>query len=324
MYKDTVTLSSIIKEVYQQKKLIDTDIIFDEDFEKNTKKKLKGIAKGLGIKVENYRVDKNNYKIPKIIADILTIYLTEDSKKGSFISKINNKNFDKITKEEKVEFLNKVVDNLKEKYKNNENYSEVLDSLVEVKYTIINQINFSHGGLELIDEIKKEITDKIDVCFKEFTDIKPDDGLIRVNDRVYIDEIESSKDINIDDLKFGDMNIDLLSNDDKIVFIRHLREMIFQSIEEWNKLRKIANEIKHCKIDEAIECCDDDSEKEFDEDESIEGINLLRISIQEYKKDIIKEYKEKLENTYKNTETASNEEMGQILEDIEKELTSKK
>lgn len=324
MYKDTVTLSSIIKEVYQQKKLIYEDIIFDEDFEKNTKKKLKGIAKGLGIKIENYRVDKNNYKIPKIIADILTIYLTEDSKKGSFISKINNKNFDKITKEEKVEFLNKVVDNLKKKYKNDENYSEVLDSLLEVKWTIINQINFSHGGVELIDEIKKDITDKIDVCFKEFTHIKPDDGIIRVNDRIYIDKIESSKRINIDDLKFSDMNIDLLSNDDKIVFVRYLKEMIFQSIEEWNKLRKIANEIKHCKIDEAVECCDDSSEKQFDEYESIEGINLLSISIQEYKKEIIKEYEEKLENTYKKKEIISNEEIGQILEDIKKELYAKK
>ena len=119
------------------------------------------------------------------------------------------------------------------------------------------------------------------------------------------------------------MNIDLLSNDDKIVFVRYLKEMIFQSIEEWNKLRKIANEIKHCKIDEAVECCDDSSEKQFDEYESIEGINLLSISIQEYKKEIIKEYEEKLENIYKKKEIISNEEIGQILEDIKKELYAK-
>lgn len=304
MYKDTVTLISIIKEVYEQKKSIDKYIVFDKDFEKNTKKKLNGIAEGLGINIKNYMVGKNNYKIPKIVADILVVYLTEESKKGSFISKINNKDYEKITKKEKVEFLDKIVEDLKEKYKNEENYSEILNSILEIKYVIMNEINFSHGGLELIDEIKKEMIYKIDECFKEFTDIKPDDGLIKVNDRIYLDKEEVKKDINIKNLKYNDMNIDLLSNHDKLVFIKYLKEMIFQSIEEWNELRIIANDIKHSKIDDVIEDCNNYFEKTCNDEEIIEGRNLLRMSIDEYKKELIDTYKKEklIENDIKYSE----------------------
>ena len=305
MYKDTITLAQLLREVYDDTDLGKSGVNMSKTTKDNMIEKLRAIGKSLGIDVEKYRI-KNRYKIPRLIADILQIYLTVDSSKGSFISKINTKQYEKITKEEKIEFLNKVIITLEDKYKNDENYINIQHDIEHIKNTVMLEIEFSHGEREVIEDIKREITDKIDLCFREYTDIKPDDGLIRVNDDIYTKNIKFKK-ITSDEKG----RLDVLSQYDKIIFIRHLKERIDQSIEEWKELISLANEIKNDEIDNIVE---------FDEDVQnnkliIEGRELLRKSIDEYKKEAIQKYK--------NKKIEYNKDMEQILKDIKKEIDSK-
>ncbi|HBF6521675.1 TPA: hypothetical protein KRL75_004058 [Clostridioides difficile] len=305
MYKDTITLAQLAREVYANTDLGKAGVKMSKTTKDNIIEKLRAISNSLSIDIEKYHI-KNTYKIPRIIADILYIYLTVDSSKGSFISKINTKQYEKITKKEKIEFLDKVITTLENKYKDDENYINIQHDIEHIKNTVMFEIEFSHGEREVIEEIKREITDKIDLCFKEYTDIKPDDGLIRVNDEIYTKSIKFERIISDEKGR-----LDVLSEYDKIIFIRHLKERIDQSIEEWKELIRLANEIKNDEIDNIVE---------FDEYVQnnkiiIEGRELLRKSIDEYKKEAIQKYK--------NKKIEYNKDMEQILKDIKKEIDSK-
>lgn len=305
MYKDTITLAQLLREVYDDTDLGKSGVNMSKTTKDNMIEKLKAIGKSLGIDVEKYRI-KNRYKIPRIIADILQIYLTVDSSKGSFISKINTKQYEKITKEEKIEFLNKVIITLEDKYKNDENYTNIQHDIEHIKNTVMLEIEFSHGEREVIEDIKREITDKIDLCFREYTDIKPDDGLIRVNDEIYTKSIKFQK-ITSDEKG----RLDVLSEYDKMIFIRHLKERIDQSIEEWKELIRLANEIKNAEIDNIVEVDEDMNNEKF----VVEGRELLRRSIDEYKIESMQKYK--------NKKIEHDEDMEQILKDIKKEIDSR-
>ncbi|CEQ16307.1 MULTISPECIES: hypothetical protein [Peptostreptococcaceae] len=305
MYKDTITLAQLLREVYDDTDLGKSGVNMSKTTKDNMIEKLRAIGKSLGIDVEKYRI-KNRYKIPRIIADILQIYLTVDSSKGSFISKINTKQYEKITKEEKIEFLNKVIITLEDKYKNDENYTNIQPDIEHIKNTVMLEIEFSHGEREVIEDIKREITDKIDLCFREYTDIKPDDGLIRVNDEIYTKSIKFQK-ITSDEKG----RLDVLSEYDKMIFIRHLKERIDQSIEEWKELIRLANEIKNAEIDNIVEVDEDMNNEKF----VVEGRELLRRSIDEYKIESMQKYK--------NKKIEHDEDMEQILKDIKKEIDSR-
>ena len=305
MYKDTITLAQLLREVYDDTDLGKSGVNMSKTTKDNMIEKLRAIGKSLGIDVEKYRI-KNRYKIPRIIADILQIYLTVDSSKGSFISKINTKQYEKITKEEKIEFLNKVITTLENKYKDDENYINIQHDIEHIKNTVMFEIEFSHGEREVIEEIKREITDKIDLCFREYTDIKPDDGLIRVNDEIYTKSIKFQK-ITSDEKG----RLDVLSEYDKMIFIRHLKERIDQSIEEWKELIRLANEIKNAEIDNIVEVDEDMNNEKF----VVEGRELLRRSIDEYKIESMQKYK--------NKKIEHDEDMEQILKDIKKEIDSR-
>lgn len=305
MYKDTITLAQLLREVYDDTDLGKSGVNMSKTTKDNMIEKLKAIGKSLGIDVEKYRI-KNRYKIPRIIADILQIYLTVDSSKGSFISKINTKQYEKITKEEKIEFLSKVIITLEDKYKNDENYKNIQHDIQHIKNTVMLEIEFSHGEREVIEDIKREITDKIDLCFREYTDIKPDDGLIRVNDEIYTKSIKFQK-ITSDEKG----RLDVLSEYDKMIFIRHLKERIDQSIEEWKELIRLANEIKNAEIDNIVEVDEDMNNEKF----VVEGRELLRRSIDEYKIESMQKYK--------NKKIEHDEDMEQILKDIKKEIDSR-
>ena len=305
MYKDTITLAQLAREVYANTDLGKAGVKMSKTTKDNIIEKLRAISNSLSIDIEKYHI-KNTYKIPRIIADILYIYLTVDSSKGSFISKINTKQYEKITKKEKIEFLDKVITTLENKYKDDENYINIQHDIEHIKNTVMFEIEFSHGEREVIEDIKREITDKIDLCFKEYTDIKPDDGLIRVNDEIYTKSIKFERIISDEKGR-----LDVLSEYDKIIFIRHLKERIDQSIEEWKELIRLANEIKNAEIDNIVEVDEDMNNEKF----VVEGRELLRRSIDEYKIESMQKYK--------NKKIEHDEDMEQILKDIKKEIDSR-
>ena len=201
---------------------------------------------------------------------------------------------------------NKVIITLEDKYKNDENYTNIQPDIEHIKNTVMLEIEFSHGEREVIEDIKREITDKIDLCFREYTDIKPDDGLIRVNDEIYTKSIKFQK-ITSDEKG----RLDVLSEYDKMIFIRHLKERIDQSIEEWKELIRLANEIKNAEIDNIVEVDEDMNNEKF----VVEGRELLRRSIDEYKIESMQKYK--------NKKIEHDEDMEQILKDIKKEIDSR-
>ena len=195
---------------------------------------------------------------------------------------------------------------MENKYKNDENYTNIQHDIEHIKNTVMLEIEFSHGEREVIEDIKREITDKIDLCFKEYTDIKPDDGLIRVNDEIYTKSIKFQKIISDEKGR-----LDVLSEYDKMIFIRHLKERIDQSIEEWKELIRLANEIKNAEIDNIVEVDEDMNNEKF----VVEGRELLRRSIDEYKIESMQKYK--------NKKIEHDEDMEQILKDIKKEIDSR-
>ena len=96
-----------------------------------------------------------------------------------------------------------------------------------------------------------------------------------------------------------------------MIFIRHLKERIDQSIEEWKELIRLANEIKNAEIDNIVEVDEDMNNEKF----VVEGRELLRRSIDEYKIESMQKYK--------NKKIEHDEDMEQILKDIKKEIDSR-
>lgn len=298
MYKQTITLSQLAKEVYDKTELGKSGVKMTKTSKDNIINKIKDITESLGIDIGKYYI-KNQYRIPRIIADILIVYATYDSKKGSIISKIKNNDYKLITKEEKINLLNAMIRNLNERA---ENIEDIKDDIEDIKNKIMFEIEFSHRELESIENMKKDVKDKIDECFKNFMDIGHDNGLIIVNDDIYNKNIEYEKNI-----PYENRTLDVLSEFDKVIFIRHLKEKIDDAIDEWKELTSIANELKNAEIDDMID---------YNTNSIIEGKSLLRKSIDEYKKKLI--------GQYENTKIEyNNEDMKKIIEDIKKDLDSR-
>jgi len=121
----TVSLNSIILEDYALKKGIPRSeiITYDDPYkswERDTTKKLKKMFPVL----EEYKNKDNRYNIPEIVADILRIILSQDSGKGSFVSKLKNSDYDKITYEEIKSQINTILDILIAKHKDYRQYLE--------------------------------------------------------------------------------------------------------------------------------------------------------------------------------------------------------
>lgn len=113
-----VNLNTILRDIYDERNKglnIRKDIYESnyENFKKDNIKKLKKISYAMGIDISNYKINKN-YEIPEIVGDVFKVYLTENSGKNTFISKIINKKFEDISYEEKKKFIRKVTKKLQE------------------------------------------------------------------------------------------------------------------------------------------------------------------------------------------------------------------
>lgn len=302
-----VKLSDILKEIYEEKNNgvnfgTNADLNFN-NFKKDYTKKLKKITKGLGIDISNYMDEKNGYKIPEIIADIFKLYLQEESSKGSFVSKIINNKMEKITVEEKKEFLKKTVNELK---KNNKYNNDELDNFY--KSNLID-IEYNDKVVKKISETKNRINKIIENELKKLTQISDIDGMIIVNDSIKkgVPSVEYNN-------REAYTSVDVLSYSDRLTFIEYLDDMINQTFEQWHRLIAIANEIKNAEIDDIVE---NDFNNEINKNEEvISRYRLLREAIKDYNSELKRKYTSNVnidENSLKEFEEMSIERKKQIM-----------
>ena len=103
-------LSEVFDKAYCEKNgvtKIDLDVDSYKNYKDTCKDKITSIFKNLNMDIEYFKIAPNKYQIPFNICDLMIQYLLEDSKKGSFVSKLKNNNLNKITTREKKEFLDK-------------------------------------------------------------------------------------------------------------------------------------------------------------------------------------------------------------------------
>lgn len=108
-------LSEVFEKAYCEKEgvtKIDLDVDSYKNYKDTSKEKIMSIFKNLNMDIEYFKIAPNKYQIPFNICDLMIQYLLEDSKKGSFVSKLKNNNLNKITTREKKEFLDKFFERL--------------------------------------------------------------------------------------------------------------------------------------------------------------------------------------------------------------------
>lgn len=201
-----VTRNSIISYVYKVKNNIEKIDYFNDkkykNFMKECIKDINSICESLDINIKLYKVKDNEYKIPYILGELIKVYLLQDSKKGSIISKLKQKKYSEITYEEKIQLNNSIIEKLKENNLDDES-EKIIKNLN--KYCIVKEK--LNEDLKQIAERTKLVTNNfIDEIINSISGYNKNDGFIKVNPSIRID--------------LGNIDDDLYSSDELIEKIR--------------------------------------------------------------------------------------------------------
>lgn len=316
MDQEIVTLRELLTELYKEKtkdeniEKKDSYIYFIRDYTK----KLKEIFSAMRIDIEQYRTRgrsdvKNNdsYDIPRVVAEVFKAYLNEESSKGSFISKLKNRNFFDITLKEKEEFIEKIVNRLKENYKNNPNKEKVYSEIENIRKRWISEAEYNEEIRSEIIKTKRFTNLMIEAGFMNVGGISELDGLVGVNDRIF-DRLEynnidlSEKMKHFDDSKIR-YRMDLAPND-RLELIKYFRHMMKDTLRNWKDIVDIACEIRDGDITES-------------NNEHMSSEELVKVSINDYKSEL----KRNLEP--KSIPEFDKDEMEKILKEIKQEMEDK-
>lgn len=281
-----VNLNTILRDIYYEKnKKVDFSKDSNENnyenFRKDNTKKLKKILSEMGVDILNYKIE-NNYEIPEFIGDIFKIYLTDDSAKNTFISKIINGKIKDISDEEKKNFIRRAIKILKETGKYDKDFLIDLELCMSIE--IINGVNLRND----IDFIIKNSSNLIKSRCERILELNEKIGFLIVNDRIYKNEVDGYKEReDFDTTSY----IDMLMYDDKRILLKYLYKMIEDTINNWELLVRIANEEKHVESDNQIQdMIDNNINYEIKLPSSQE---LLNKSIKAYNDRVIQEIKNK-------------------------------
>lgn len=307
----TITLNQILKELYAKKIKISTSEVEVKDspyktFASENTLKLKDIFKGLKFDIENYKNEKGTYDIPIVVAEVFKIYLTEESAKGSFISKIKGKKFLEITLDEKKDFINKVNKKLRERF---EGYPNAENEINDIYERWIEEAEYNEKVKDKIVEIGSISNFLIESAIINVGSISEIDGLVSVNN-YKADNIEEEEAVDyfkkISQVKVP-YNI-RLSEGDRLELIDYLTTSISESIKDWKRIVNIACEIREENI----------SEYGMDSINFINSNELIKMSIKEYEERI------KANMEWKHIPRHTKEEVEEILKSIKLEIESKK
>ncbi|MDR3596446.1 hypothetical protein [Clostridium sp.] len=278
--KDYVSLNSIISYLYREKKKINNIDYQDtkyRNFVKEYKLKIKELCEALDIDLQLYKEDDELYNIPYILGEILKIYLKQDGKKGSIISNIKNKNFEKITYEEKIKFIDKFAEELKDQLNDNE-----IISVVEwLKNNLKVKGKFNEDIKELAEGTKIVVNNFIDALVAKITGVKETDGVAFFNQYRMIDLEKIDEKISVEELveklKYNKIpHKETLTFDDKEVLVDYLKYWIINNMSDFLHIVNAFSELR-----------EEDSSEHSQKDYKDSG-ELLKESINDYK-DMIKE-----------------------------------
>ncbi len=208
------TMNDIVLEAYCEKYNMNPDEINSDsekeaykNYKDSSREKLDMISKNLDIDIEEFKKNSNKYKIPFNVAEVIIQYLVEDSKKGSFISKIKNNKLDKVTTNEKREFVNRAFDRTLKSCRNEEDESYV--EILRNDYLKIIEI------LEKADKKKEDLINfskkSIDENIKNIYAINDKDGIVKFATTKAKKEIEKIKYENILTAEDSDLLVDAYS-----------------------------------------------------------------------------------------------------------------
>lgn len=278
----TVALNEILMELYAQRENIEINKIETKfspykDFAKDTTKKLKDILKALKCDIEQFKNDKNRYDIPVVVAEILKIYLSEDSGKGSYISKIKRNKFFEITLEEKINFINKVVEKLRDKYKEDSNKEKVFKEIDDLEKSWIGEAEYSEEVKDEVIETESIINMIMEACMFKVGSISELDGLVTVDSGKSVDysDEEILEILNSDNMTKLPYRM-TLKYDDRLELLKYFKVFLINNIKEWKKIVDIASELRQSNIDDVA----------INKSELILSDKLLESAIKEYKEEI--------------------------------------
>lgn len=309
-----VALNEILMELYAQRENIEIDEIETKvspykDFAKDTTKKLKEILKALKCDIEQFKNDNNRYDIPVVVAEILKIYLSEDSGKGSYISKIKRKKFFEIEFEEKINFIKKVAEQLREKYAEDSNKEKVFKEIDDLEKIWIGEAKYSEVVKDEVIETESIVNMIMEACMFKVASISELDGLVTVDNGNSADysEEEILEIINSED------RVELpysakLSYQDRLELLKYFKVFLINNIKEWKKIVDIASELRQYNV----------------EDDAINKSGL--ISSDELLKSAINEYEEEIKDTMKPIDIPKHtpEEFCKILNELGYKKKNKK
>lgn len=245
-----VALNEILMELYAKRENIEIDEIETKvspykDFAKDITKKLKEILKALKCDIEQFKNDNNRYDIPVVVAEILKIYLSEDSGKGSYISKIKRKKFFEIEFEEKINFIKKVAEQLREKYAEDSNKEKVFKEIDDLEKIWIGEAKYSEVVKDEVIETESIVNMIMEACMFKVASISELDGLVTVDNGNSADysEEEILEIINSED------RVELpysakLSYQDRLELLKYFKVFLINNIKEWKKIVDIASELR--------------------------------------------------------------------------------
>lgn len=309
-----VALNEILMELYAKRENIEIDEIETKvspykDFAKDTTKKLKEILKALKCDIEQFKNDNNRYDIPVVVAEILKIYLSEDSGKGSYISKIKRKKFFEIEFEEKINFIKKVAEQLREKYAEDSNKEKVFKEIDDLEKIWIGEAQYSEVVKDEVIETESIVNMIMEACMFKVASISELDGLVTVDNGNSADysEEEILEIINSED------RVELpysakLSYQDRLELLKYFKVFLINNIKEWKKIVDIASELRQYNV----------------EDDAINKSGL--ISSDELLKSAINEYEEEIKDTMKPIDIPKHtpEEFCKILNELGYKKKNKK
>lgn len=251
-----IPLNDIIMDIYEEingenLKVIDKKDEIYENFPKDTKKKLRRIFSVIDSDINQFKNNNNRYDLPIIIAEIVKVYLSTDSKKGSLISKIKNNKLDKITLEEKIDFIQKIEDVIDIKYKDILSDNIIYDELKLLIEKWKEEAKFNWIVKKKTKEIQVDLNLLIDKEIEKVSSIDELDGIITIENPIYDNiKYESFTEYSLDKVDIPYRL--LLTKKDRLELIDNLKLSIENSIEQWKRIVDIASELREIEVDEGL------------------------------------------------------------------------
>lgn len=308
---EKINLRPLLLEIYDErnKDVREENLPDKSNFVGDETKKLKSILRNLSIDLDKFKVDKGTYEVPMLTAEVFKQYLLEDSSKGGFISKIKNGMLYKITVDEKLVFIEKVIAGLKKRVSLEENNNTLNRELDDLRNRFINELYF-------FEKIKAKMTSTkllanmiIEAGFIQMGGITELEGMILVNDDIHYEDNKYDEKTfydmeSISDYSKNKYRIDL-SQKDREELMNYFSVMLKHVLGDWKQISDIACEIRSENILEGDE-------------EYIQSNDLIKMAISEYKEALNKK------RIVKNIPDFNNEEMKKILEEIKLENERRK